>query len=261
MSGVSEAEVCDTVRSTLPARFPSRLEQFSAELLSDFSLADITLLAHGQVPFSAHRVILCAGSQVFKDMLMRRTREDVTTISLEHIQPEDLQSILEFLYLGETCVPRDKMSDLIRAAQSLQVMDFDASSSAQLRKEEEGEAEEEEEEALAMDVSGGWGAREPSFPCNCCERKFYSGVGLSQHKNKEHFGQWEEEMASKARRWMKPVNCNLCGTIAYSKSFLQGHLKGKHGVDLCQKCMYQASSTEDMRRHRRRGCVKPDLSL
>ena len=259
MSEDPESEELETVRSTLPDRLPSRLLQFSAELLADSSLADVTLLAHGQVPYSAHRVILCAGSQVFKDMFMRRPREDVTTIPLEHIQPEDLQSILEFLYLGETTVQRHKMPDLIRAAKSLQIMDFNASSSAQLGKEEKGE--EGEEEDLGMDVPGGWGASEPSFPCNSCGRKFYSALGLSGHKNKEHFGQWEEEMASKARRWMKPVNCNLCGTIAYSKSFLQGHLKGKHGVDLCQKCMYQASSTEDMKRHRRGGCVKPDLSM
>ena len=133
------SEEQDRTVSSPPGRLSSRLAQFSAELLSDSSLADITLLAHGQVPFSAHRVILCAGSPVFKDMLMRRPRdrEDVTTIPLEHIQPEDLQSILEFLYLGETSVPRDKMPDLIRAARSLQIMDFETLNSAQLGKEEE----------------------------------------------------------------------------------------------------------------------------
>ena len=63
---------------------------------------------------------------------MRRQQEKLSTINLEQIQPEALQCILEFLYLGQTSVPLDKMPALMVAAKSLQLIDFDVSNSAQL---------------------------------------------------------------------------------------------------------------------------------
>ena len=121
----SSHEMTEEASVTVSCPPGKRLAQLGAELLLDFSLTDIDLIAHGKVPFSVHRLILCAGSQVFKDMLMRRSQEKViTTITLEHIHAEELQSILEFLYLGETTVSLDKLPDLIKAARSLEIMDF-----------------------------------------------------------------------------------------------------------------------------------------
>lgn len=135
------------MKSSLPDKFPSRLDQFSAGLLSNSSLADIILIAHGKVPYWAHRLVLCAGSHVFKEMLMKRPQENLTSIPLEHIQPEDLQSILEFLYLGETTVPLDKIQDLMKAAKSLQILDFDVEEQGEETETDQGWEEDYESAA------------------------------------------------------------------------------------------------------------------
>ena len=119
----SESELDTTVGCT-PDQHWTHLAELSVELLTDHNLTDIVLIAKGEIPYWAHKLILCAGSQVFKDMFMGKSQEKVTTITLDHIEAYHLQSILEFLYLGETCVLLDKLPDLMRAAKSLEIKDF-----------------------------------------------------------------------------------------------------------------------------------------
>lgn len=53
--------------------------------------------------------------------LLSQVTEDYPTIILSDISPEDIKSIIEFIYHGEVRIPVDNINSLLEAAQSLKI--------------------------------------------------------------------------------------------------------------------------------------------
>lgn len=82
-------------------------------------MVDVTLAAAGE-RIHAHRIVLCACSTLFRDILSQ-VNEDHPTIILSDISAQDIKSIIEFTYHGEVRVPVDNISSLLEAARSLKI--------------------------------------------------------------------------------------------------------------------------------------------
>ena len=53
--------------------------------------------------------------------MLSQVTEDYPTIILSDISPQDIKSIIEFVYHGEICVPVENISSLLEAARSLKI--------------------------------------------------------------------------------------------------------------------------------------------
>jgi len=53
--------------------------------------------------------------------VLSQVTEDYPTIILSDISPQDIKSIIEFIYHGEIRVPVENISSLLEAAQSLKI--------------------------------------------------------------------------------------------------------------------------------------------
>lgn len=53
--------------------------------------------------------------------VLSQVTEDYPTIILSGISPEDIKSIIEFIYHGEVRIPVDNINSLLEAAQSLKI--------------------------------------------------------------------------------------------------------------------------------------------
>ena len=105
------------------ARHSSNFARFSKELLCDDKLSDVILVSEDFTQFQAHMVILCASSDLFRTLFVSNPHPS-PMLFLKGIRQEELQSILEFVYLGETTVLEEDMQRLLSAARDLEISDL-----------------------------------------------------------------------------------------------------------------------------------------
>ena len=63
-------------------------------------LSDVTLVSDDKIPFFAHKYVLSASSPVFKTVLLNKSQSN-PLIYLRGVIHQELESILQFIYLGE----------------------------------------------------------------------------------------------------------------------------------------------------------------
>jgi len=93
--------------------FVLKWEKFSSNLLESVreqkcieDLKDVTLVSSDNHHVKAHKIILCAGSEVMKNIILNNPRT-MPLIYLRGIGHNVLLSILEFMYYGQTLVNQD----------------------------------------------------------------------------------------------------------------------------------------------------------
>merc|ERR1712126_122424 len=86
-------------------------------------LTDVTLISDDKRKFKAHKIVLCAYSNVFKDIIGNLPME-TSVIYLQGIQHEELEAILEIMYLGEATFQQDRKSEFFNASKTLELKDI-----------------------------------------------------------------------------------------------------------------------------------------
>ncbi|CAK9829228.1 Protein bric-a-brac 1 [Anthophora retusa] len=99
--------------------YQNHLSDVVRQLLEEDCMVDVTLAAAGE-RIHAHRIVLCACSTLFREILSQ-VNEDHPTIILSDISAQDIKSIIEFTYHGEVRVPVENISSLLDAARSLKI--------------------------------------------------------------------------------------------------------------------------------------------
>ena len=104
-----------------------------------------------QTQFKAHKIVLSACSPVFKKII-NSNHSQHPLIYLRGIQSYELESILQFMYLGEGRFYHERMREFIKVAQDLEVKEI--SDGVELPSEEAEETVEENipEEEIEEDL-------------------------------------------------------------------------------------------------------------
>ncbi|ROT63623.1 hypothetical protein C7M84_018485 [Penaeus vannamei] len=89
-------------------------------ILEDTTFADVTLTAEGQ-SLKAHKAVLSAMSPYFKKVLQKNPSPHPIIIMPLDMSFEDLQGIINYIYIGEIIVPAENSSSLLKAAKILQI--------------------------------------------------------------------------------------------------------------------------------------------
>merc|ERR1719342_632757 len=103
-------------------KFLSHRKEIFDELLEAQNFSDVTLVCDDKHQFKAHKFILSSCSSVFKNILA--TNSTNTIIFLRGIHHKVLESILEFIYVGETKLEKEKMNDFLNVAKDLNVKEI-----------------------------------------------------------------------------------------------------------------------------------------
>ena len=98
--------------------FEDDLLQSRKELFLRRQFADVTLVSDDMVPFPAHRTVLSSSSKLLKS-LFEVTDEPRQVLFLKGVSQIHLQSIIKFIYLGETSVRSDQVTDFSTAVNVL----------------------------------------------------------------------------------------------------------------------------------------------
>ena len=124
--------------------FSENFNSMFTELYKEERYADVTLVSDDQKVFRAHRIILRASSSVFRNIIDSTPPGQLPLIYLRGIQHLDLESILQFIYLGEGTFHQDRMPEFLRAARDLGVRDISGSGLVAVQNEPEKLVEPQE---------------------------------------------------------------------------------------------------------------------
>ena len=86
-----------------------------SEIFKEKSFSDVTLVSDDQIPFPAHRYVLSAFSPVLKNILLNNPHSH-PLIFLRGVNHQELDSILQFIYLGKASVYHGNMRRFAQAA-------------------------------------------------------------------------------------------------------------------------------------------------
>ena len=89
-------------------------------LKEENEFADVTLACDDGQQIEAHKVILASSSQLFKDLL-KGNKHPHPIIYMRGMKSEDLVSIIDFLYHGETKVCQENLDSFLTIAEDLKL--------------------------------------------------------------------------------------------------------------------------------------------
>ena len=105
---------------------PTHLVQTSTELYVSKQFADVTLVSDDMIQTMAHRTVLSSASNVFKKLLLINTGAQ-PLLYLKGIKNQELESILEFIYLGKAKVYEARINAFTNAAVELDIKELNTS--------------------------------------------------------------------------------------------------------------------------------------
>ena len=91
--------------------YPDHLRGMMKEMMMSEDFADVNLVTDDKKTVKAHRNILSACSSVFKHILQMETTNNHPVIYMRGIQYSELESILQFMYLGEAKFYEERMDE------------------------------------------------------------------------------------------------------------------------------------------------------
>ena len=223
------------------------------------NFTDVTLVCDDQKEIKAHKVVLSACSSVFNSIF---TQHNLPLIYLRGIQHVEMESILQFIYLGQTSFYQERIKEFLKVAKDLDIklLNKDVEyqeSTTQVIDKEKNEYEEQEASSMEVNISNNKndeigdimdkdmmnnsseeatehrennledfevGKLVCKLTCNLCNAKFNIRKTLQSHIQSAHEG--------------LRYKCNPCDKMYTSNSTLWSHIKAVHeGVKYeCQQC-------------------------
>ena len=87
------------------------------------NLTDVTLVCDDQKQFKVHKIVLSACSTVFKNIIDSLPMNN-SVIYLRGIQHQEMESLLEFMYLGVATCYQERMNEFLNVAKSLEIKEI-----------------------------------------------------------------------------------------------------------------------------------------
>ena len=206
------------------------------EMMKSNELTDVTLVCDDKKQFRAHKIVLSACSSVFK-CIISDLPQNCSVIYLRGIQHQEVESILEFMYLGVATFYQERMNEFLNVAKNLEIreiskdVDFDDENVSNEEPKTPDHEEDTEDIELQTDTNSERNASsakimeivdpsqykrtlEGKFVCDQCERKFTHKYNLIRHIQISHVG--------------VKYACNQCDYQASQMLHLKRHMKSKH---------------------------------
>ena len=102
--------------------FQSHVSSSFQDLCSTKSFSNVTLVSDDQTQFQAHKSVLSACSPVLKSIFLSNP-DTHSLIYLTGVQQQVLQSILEFMYIGEATVSQNYIREFMKVSKRLLLED------------------------------------------------------------------------------------------------------------------------------------------
>ena len=253
--------------------YSDHLREMLHEMMKSNYLTDVTLVCDDKRQYKAHKVVLSACSSVFQSIIVGLPLNN-SVIYLRGIQHQEMESILEFMYLGEATFHEERTGEFLNVAKILEIKEIskeieneeqeNITDAKQVMNDNESIAESDHSQntslenkesftpimrqSVIIDLQGLKKVEEKSnydkckiqkkkiFSCDQCE---YQGSqsSLSRHIQSKHKG--------------VRYACDQCEYQTAHRISLKYHIQAQHeGVRFpCNRCEYQANTQTNLKLH------------
>ena len=104
--------------------YSDHLRETLNEMLLSSEFADVTLVTDDKQKIRAHRNILSACSPVFKSILQFDSNNMNPVIYLRGVQHSEMESIMQFVFLGEARFYEERMSEFLTVSKNLEIKEL-----------------------------------------------------------------------------------------------------------------------------------------
>ena len=153
-----------------------------------------------------------------------------------------MESIMQFIYLGEATFYEERMDEFLTVAKSLEIKqlyiaergtnDEPSSTAPETQTVVSDKPPEQSQQQRSESVSAN-----QTYECDPCQMTFVSRSGLYQHKQSVHQG--------------VKYACDQCDLQTVHRTVLDRHIKSKHDSlkYACNQCEYQATRKDHLTIH------------
>ena len=243
--------------------FASHGQQLLKNLLETPEFSDVTLVSDDQHQYKVHRFILSACSSVFRSILTNNPLN--TTIYLRGIHHEELESILQFLYLGETTIKQARMNQFLNVAINMGVKELDSNildnKESEVKEEKPfnpgGRDEKQNNTNIDMNTSD-FNVPGNEFSEVMENKEFDKKVQVEDNDKKctalsSRNIQVNSNESSKSLTLYdkKQYLCDQCDYTSGQYVSLKSHVQSKHeGIRYpCEQCDYKAPQKRSLKKH------------
>jgi len=211
-------------------------------LLETHEFSDVTLITDDNHHYNVHKFVLSACSPVFRKIFLSNHLNSL--IYLRGIYHIELESILQFIYLGETTFSREKIDELLSVAKSLDITEIGESITEEDEIYEQDNDTEDpfvKDEPVTVDetiVSADTASDEDSKDINRSLRislkknhKTICKVCNQEFNNREERDKHAEETGHHLQ-----FSCGICGQSFKQKIHASRHEAQIHSEEMPYKC-------------------------
>ena len=227
--------------------YSDHLRDMMKKMMND-DFTDVTLVSEDRKHIKAHKNILSACSPVFKD-IVNLEQSSKPIIYLRGINFSDLESIMQFIYLGEATFHEERMDEFLSVAKSLKIKEL-CNAEAETNSNDEPSPSDpvnsannvEEESMRSSHIKNINDKREVirmngKYECNQCDKTYNRSSELNRHSKSKHDG----------------VNyaCDQNNSQFTDQGSIRNHNKSKHAgvIFACDQCDYQATRPDSFKKH------------
>ena len=233
--------------------------QTCGELFNENILTDVTLVCDGQLRIGAHKIVLSAGSHFFREMFVNNPHSH-PLLYLRGLKEPELLSMLQFLYLGETSMNKDRVPQFLSVAKEFEISGLEEQEVTEPENDEPETNQTEEKQNLNVTTpepsknKSGTTSRIKENTLYYCDKCHYEAPGSLELKKHQTTCVLASPPITKDLQLKKTggenYQCDFCDFSAQSKSKLAQHKVAAHAVS-CSHCSTKFQSEAAMVKHRR----------
>ena len=240
--------------------YSDHLKSMMRELMMNQDFSDVTLVTEDKKHIKANISILSACSPVFKDFL-KKDRHSNAIMYLRGIQFSELESIMQFIYLGEATFYEERMDEFLAVAKSLEIKKL-CNTETEPNNEPGDDPtliDHETETLKKQTVISDFINKQTSHEVNVGVSSLYN-LNQSVHQGVKYACDQCDYQATKQSHLTIHIQsihegikyaCDQCDYQASTQSSLTSHIQSVHKSlkNACNQCDYQATRQGKLRRH------------
>ena len=239
--------------------YESQITTTFQDLFNENDFSDVTFVCDDQTKLPAHKIVLSTCSPVLRQILLDNP-EDISLIYLSCVKHSEMQSILQFMYLGQVTISQDRMKECMDIAKVLQIDGISQEGGDEMKidknlKEMSNNIKNctlvdktkyvssTSDELMSFDTQ--------KYKASCSSAVENSGQLHNSKKFGKDFASRVDNDLFKNKDGSVIYYCNMCDYKAKGQRSFKRHQESDHeGVRYsCNQCEYQAKRKNTLKTH------------
>ena len=223
--------------------YSEHLKEMLHNMMKSDELTDVTLVCDDKMQLKAHKVVLSACSPVFKNII-KDVPAKKSIIYLRGIQHQEMESILEFMYLGVATLYQARMRDFFDVAKNLEIKDVEFDNELPINIKQE--IHESIDDSAPKGIDGLKNEEKEYF--NDSSKEILEQK-VEENCIRDPLVVKENLTCLELQKSHKKYQCNYCQSRFITSNSLAKHIKTMHVKFICSQCSNQFTTQQSLTKH------------